>query len=71
MDIISGTLVLGGALALGLVTVGPFYLLFETFPKMAQEARKQRFLELRREKRKERTRARNAQKRAEVQGAVT
>lgn len=60
MDIFSGTLVVGGALALAAVTVGPFYFLFEVLPNMAEQTRKEHFLQLRRAKRKERNASRKA-----------
>lgn len=62
LDIVGGALIGTAALVMTVVTVGPFYLLFEAGPAAAKNARKERFIELRRLKRKERMRAKREHK---------
>lgn len=54
VDVFTNGIVLGAAIVMAVITIGPFYLLFEVLPKQAQEARKAHFLQLRRTLRKER-----------------
>jgi hypothetical protein len=60
VDIFSGIMIGGGAIAMAAATLGPFYLFFHVFPKMAEDARREHFFKLRRTKRKERSKARAA-----------
>lgn len=53
-DLIVGGLVLGGAIAMTAVTLGPAYILFVALPEQNKLARKEFFIRKRRELRKER-----------------
>jgi hypothetical protein len=53
-DLFVGSIVLGGALAMTALTLGPAYFLFVVVPEQAKAARKDFFIRKRRELRKER-----------------
>jgi len=61
LDVVGAVFVVGGALAMTAVTLGPAYFLFEVLPKMNKQARKEHFIRLRRERRKDRMKQRREQ----------
>lgn len=60
VGILTNVFVLGAAIVMAVITVGPFYLLFEVLPRQAEAARKAHFFELRRTLRKERSKQKRA-----------